>query len=42
MNSIDGLSRQVLGAGADAVVVEPPELRDHVVNELRTLTGGGS
>lgn len=39
MNSIDGLSRQVLGAGSDAVVLEPAELRDNVIGELRALTG---
>jgi proteasome accessory factor B len=40
MNSVDGLSRQVLGAGADAVVLEPAELRENVVRELRALVGG--
>ena len=35
--SVDGLARRVLGAGADAVVLEPAELRDRVIAELRTL-----
>lgn len=39
MNSIDGLSRQILGTGSDAVVLEPIELRDNVIAELRTLAG---
>ncbi|GGF42541.1 helix-turn-helix transcriptional regulator [Williamsia phyllosphaerae] len=35
--SVDGLARRVLGAGADAVVLEPDELRDRVIGELRAL-----
>ncbi|WP_045822792.1 helix-turn-helix transcriptional regulator [Williamsia herbipolensis] len=35
--TVDSLARQVLGAGADAVVLEPADLRDRVIADLRTL-----
>ena len=34
-----GLADEVLGYGADAVVVEPDEVRDEVVGRLRSLAG---
>jgi proteasome accessory factor B len=42
MRSVDGLTRQVLGAGTDAVVISPPELRDTVIVGLKSLAGAGS
>jgi proteasome accessory factor B len=39
MRSVDGLTRQVLGAGTDAVVIGPPELRNTVVDGLKNLAG---
>lgn len=37
IRSLRTLARMVLGAGADAVVLGPPELRDHVVAALDDL-----
>lgn len=34
------LTRMVLGAGADAVVLDPPELRSSVIDSLNILAGG--
>jgi proteasome accessory factor B len=42
MRSVDGLTRQVLGAGTDAVVISPPELRDTVIVGLKSLAGASS
>jgi proteasome accessory factor B len=39
MRSVDGLTRQVLGAGTDAVVIDPPELRNTVIDGLKALQG---
>lgn len=38
MRSTDGLTRQVLGAGTDAFVLDPPELRENVIKELDKLS----
>ncbi len=35
--SVDGLARRVLGVGADAVVLEPVELRERVISDLSAL-----
>jgi proteasome accessory factor B len=42
MRSVDGLTRQVLGAGIDAVVMDPAELRDAVIEGLKNLAGASS
>ncbi|WP_020108993.1 YafY family protein [Nocardia sp. 348MFTsu5.1] len=41
MKSTDGLTRQVLAAGTEALVLEPPELRDNVISELHILSEAG-
>ncbi len=38
IGSLTGLARMVLGAGSDAVVLSPPELRQIVIDALETLT----
>lgn len=42
IRSLSTLARMVLGAGRDAVVLEPPELRDQVVAALDCLVGTGA
>ncbi|MET9326838.1 WYL domain-containing protein [Tsukamurella sp. NPDC003166] len=39
MRSVDAVAREVSGLGPDAVVVEPQELRDAVVDRLTALAG---
>ena len=39
IHSLSAVARMVLGAGADAVVLDPPELRDLVVAALDRLAG---
>jgi proteasome accessory factor B len=41
MKSTDGLTRQVLAAGTEALVLDPPELRDNVISELKILSEAG-
>lgn len=40
VRSVDALAREVTGLGPDAVVFEPPALRDAVVARLTALAGG--
>ncbi|QTI67164.1 helix-turn-helix transcriptional regulator [Gordonia polyisoprenivorans] len=42
IGSLTGLARMVLGAGADAVVLSPPELRQIVIDGLDTLMQVGA
>ncbi|TWS24738.1 WYL domain-containing protein [Tsukamurella sputi] len=39
MRSVDAVAREVCGLGPDAVVFEPPQLRDAVVDRLKALEG---
>ncbi|MGV9711312.1 helix-turn-helix transcriptional regulator [Gordonia sp. NPDC003424] len=39
IRSLSTLTRMILGAGADAVVLDPPELRDAVIADLDRLAG---
>lgn len=41
ITSSDGLARDIAGYGADAVVLEPPSLRDDVLARLRAHAGEG-
>ncbi|GAB3127176.1 YafY family protein [Tsukamurella serpentis] len=39
VRSVDGLAREITGLGPDAVVYEPPQLREAVIDRLKALAG---